>query len=68
MPACTRDGSGNPVISCATVESGRLTNASYQAIYDTTMYPTADPKEVKKRIPRRRRLGHHQHLSDGHGS
>ena len=51
MPACTRDGSGNPVISCGTVESGRLTNASYQAIYDTTMYPTADPKEVKKRIP-----------------
>lgn len=52
MPACTRDGNGNTVISCGTVEAGRLTNASYQAIYDTTMYPTADPKEIKKRIPR----------------
>jgi hypothetical protein len=52
MPSCTRDGSGNVVISCGTVEAGRLTNASYQAIYDTTMYPTADPKEIKKRIPR----------------
>ncbi len=51
MPSCTRDGSGNPVISCSTVESGRLTNSAYQAIYDTTMYPTADPKETKKRIP-----------------
>lgn len=51
MPACTRDGNGNTVISCSTVETGRLTNVSYQTIYDTTMYPTADPKEVKKRVP-----------------
>lgn len=52
MPACTRDGAGSTVISCGVVEAGRQTNQAYQAIYDTTMYPTADPKEVKKRQPK----------------
>ncbi len=52
MPACTRDGTGSPVISCGIVEAGRLTSAMYQAIFDTTMYPTADPKEIKKRQPK----------------
>lgn len=52
MPACTRDGNGQAVISCSLVESMRMTNPSYQAIFDTTMYPTADPKEIKKRVPK----------------
>ena len=52
MPSCTRDGNGNAVISCAVVESQRTTFPPYQAIYDTTMYPTADPKETKKRQPK----------------
>lgn len=52
MPSCTRDGTGATVISCSTVESGRLTNPTYQSIYDTTMYPTADPQETKKRLPK----------------
>lgn len=51
MPACTRDSSGNPVITCSTVESGRGTNGDLEIIYETTMYPTADPKETRKRIP-----------------
>ena len=52
MPLCTRDGNGQSVIQCGTVEQGRDTDASLQAIYDTTMYPTADPRETKKRYPR----------------
>jgi hypothetical protein len=52
MPSCTRDGNGNTVISCAIVEGQRTTFPAYQAIYDTTMYPTADPKETKKRLPK----------------
>ena len=52
MPACTRDGTGGTVISCGVVEAGRQTNQAYQTIYDTTMYPTADPKEIKKRQPK----------------
>ena len=52
MPACTRDGNGNTVISCGVVEAGRVANPAYQSIYDTTMYPTADPKETKKRQPK----------------
>jgi len=52
MPACTRDSAGKSVINCSTVEQGRSVDPDLQAIYDTTMYPTADPKELKKRIPR----------------
>ena len=51
MPACTRDGQGNQVISCNVVESGRSSNSDLQIIYETTMYPTADPKETRKRVP-----------------
>lgn len=52
MPTCTRDSTGKAVVTCSTVEQGRGTDPNLQAIYDTTMYPTADPKELKKRIPR----------------
>lgn len=51
MPACTRDGEGNAVIACGTVETQMQTNAAYKTIYNTTMYPTASPMEVKKRQP-----------------
>ncbi len=52
MVSCTRDSSGQPVISCATVDLGHTSDPSLQAIYDTSMYPNADPREIKKRIPK----------------
>ena len=52
MPTCTRDGHGNQVIDCQTVEAGRFTDNTLASIYDTTMYPTAQPEETKKRLPK----------------
>lgn len=52
MPSCTRDGNGQQVIQCSTVEQGMATNPVLEAVYDTTMYPTAEPRETKKRIPK----------------
>lgn len=52
MPSCTRDNTGQPVISCTTVEQGKATNPDLAVIFNTTMYPTADPRETKKRIPK----------------
>lgn len=52
MPTCTVDSTGNSVIQCLTVEQGRTSDPTLQAIYDTTMYPTAQPEETKKRLPK----------------
>lgn len=49
MPSCTRQSDGNAVISCSTVESQMQMNDAYKAIFNTTMYPTATPMEIKKR-------------------
>src|SRR6185503_15171467 len=50
-PECAQDGEGQPVIQCRAVEEGRAADPRLQAIYDATMYPVAEPREIKKRDP-----------------
>jgi MYXO-CTERM domain-containing protein len=52
MPACTRDGKGDEVVSCADVEAHHTTDASLAEVYASTMYPSAKPNEIEKRTPK----------------
>jgi hypothetical protein len=51
VQSCAVDDQNQPVPSCAEVEMNRNTDPRLQTIYETTMYPSADPSETTKRLP-----------------
>ncbi len=48
---CSVDDTGASRPLCSLVARQRTTNATFKAIYETTMYAVADPAETRKRIP-----------------
>lgn len=52
LSACVVDEHGQPVPSCSTVERAHQTQPAYRTTFETTMYPTAVPGEIMKRVPR----------------
>jgi len=51
-PACQVDDQGQPRQTCDTIDRGRLLDPTYQAIYQTSMFAIAPPKDVEKRTPK----------------
>lgn len=51
-PACLVDDKGQPRQTCDTIDKGRLLNPTYQAIYQTSMFAIAPPKDIEKRTPK----------------
>ena len=51
IAACVIDGQASAVPTCSEVELTRLTDAHFQTIYESTMYPTSAPGETTKRVP-----------------
>ncbi len=52
LPSCSRDGTGQPVVTCAAVEKDHTTDPLLGAIYATTMYPSAKANDIVKRTPK----------------
>lgn len=52
LSSCVVDEYGQPVPSCSTVERAQQTQPAYRTTFETTMYPTAMPGEIMKRVPR----------------
>ena len=52
MPACARDNEGQEVAFCEEVEEHRENDAHFESIFESTMYPCAEPDETSKRTPK----------------
>jgi hypothetical protein len=52
IPQCTRDDRGAPLVDCKAVEQGRGSDPALQALFDASMYPRAEPREIRKREPK----------------
>lgn len=51
-PACLVDDQKQPRQTCDTIDKGRLLNPAYQALYQTSMFAIAPPRDVEKRTPK----------------